>query len=99
MPVPSTAADFHRFVGEIARPGETFAVEDAEGFAGVVGAGEELGYWFAPRAQGRGYATEAATAILAAQFARCDSEVISGYFEGNGTDASQPDTARSFMLA
>lgn len=87
VPVPYTVADFNRFVGEIARPGETFAVEDAEGFAGIVGAGEELGYWFAPRAQGRGYATEAAKAILAAQFARCDSDVISGYFEGNARSA------------
>ena len=43
VPVPYTAADFHQFLTEIAYPGETFAVEDATGFVGILGAGFELG--------------------------------------------------------
>lgn len=69
VPYPYTSADFHHFRSELAKPGETFAVLDAEGFAGIVRAGRELGYWLAPRCHGRGYATEAARAVLAHQFA------------------------------
>ena len=32
VPVPYTAADFHQFATEIAYPGETFTIEDAQGF-------------------------------------------------------------------
>ena len=83
VPFPYTSADFQQFLTEIAHPGETFAVQDAEGLAGIIGAGRELGYWFVPHCHGRGYATEAAHAVLAAQLAEDPSDVISGYFEGN----------------
>ena len=83
VPHPYAPEDFRWFLGNMARPGETFAVEDDAGLAGIMGAGRELGYWLAPRAQGRGYATEAARAILAEQLA-CDPQPVrSGYFEGN----------------
>ena len=87
VPHPFLSADFQQFATEIAYPGETFVVEDAEGFAGVVGAGFELGYWFIPRAHGRGYATEAALAVLAMQFADDESTVTAGYFVGNAASA------------
>ena len=88
VPYPYTAADFHHFHSEIAKPGETFAVLDATGFAGIIGAGRELGYWFAPRCHGMGYATEAARAVMAEQLARDPQDVTSGYFEGNARSAN-----------
>lgn len=87
VPVPYTAADFQEFLTEIACPGETFAVEDATGFVGIIGAGFELGYWFTPAAHGKGYATEASRAVLAMQFAHDESTVASGYFLGNERSA------------
>ncbi|WP_426033169.1 GNAT family N-acetyltransferase [Cypionkella sp. TWP1-2-1b2] len=87
VPVPYTAADFDEFATQIAYPGETFTIEDASGFAGIIGAGFELGYWLAPRAHGQGYATEAARAVLDMQFAYDESTVAAGYFEGNAPSA------------
>ncbi|GLS88648.1 hypothetical protein GCM10010873_36220 [Cypionkella aquatica] len=87
VPMPYTAADFEQFATDIAYPGETFVIEDAQGFAGIIGAGFELGYWLAPRAQGQGYASEAARAVLEMQFAHDESTVAAGYFEGNHASA------------
>lgn len=87
VPHPYTAADFHSFAAEVAYPGETFTIEDAQGFAGMIGAGFTLGYWLGRRAQGQGYATEAASAVLAMQFAHDESTVASGYFVGNAASA------------
>ena len=87
VPVPYTAADFHEFSTEIAYPGETFAIDDAQGLVGMIGAGFELGYWLVPRAQGLGYATEATRAVLDMQFAHDESTVAAGYFEGNAPSA------------
>ena len=87
VPLPYTAADFHEFATQIAYPGETFAIDDAQGFVGMIGAGFELGYWLAPHAHGLGYATEAARAVLDMQFAHDESTVAAGYFEGNQASA------------
>ena len=84
---PFTPAHFQDFAKNLAYPGETFAVEDASGLVGVVGAGFELGYWFAPQVHGRGYATEAALAVLQMQFAHDESTVTAGYFTGNTASA------------
>lgn len=90
MPVPHPYgdADFDHFLTEIARPGETFVIEDAAGFCGVMGLEEGiLGYWLAPASQGKGYATEAARMVLAEHFARSKARVTSGYFADNGRSA------------
>ena len=84
VPHPYRAEHFQSFLNEYATPGETFVLEDREGFAGVLGLeGGELGYWLAPQAQGLGYATEAGKAALNAHFADGGGVVVSGYFDGN----------------
>ncbi len=88
VPHPYGDADFDFFLSDIAKPGETFVIEDALGFAGIVSAGEELGYWLLPRAQGLGYATEASRAVMAQQFAGASGDVYAGYFLGNDRSAA-----------
>ena len=83
VPYPYRDADFDHFLREIVRPGETFAMEDGTGFAGVIDCGAELGFWLVPAAQGKGYATEAAEALLARRFAAEGGNVTAGYFEAN----------------
>ena len=84
VPHPYRAADFRVFLAEIARPGETFVIEDTAGFAGVISLVDGvLGYWLAPGAQGQGYATEAGRCLVAAHFASSGEALTSGYFEGN----------------
>ncbi len=81
-PYPYRAEDFRSYVSS-APEGETFAIHDSQGFAGLIGGGAELGFWVAQRAQGRGYATEAAVALLHAVFEFYKGPVSSGYFSGN----------------
>ncbi|MBW6506747.1 MAG: GNAT family N-acetyltransferase [Rhodobacteraceae bacterium] len=82
-PFPYTPADFAAFLAE-APARALWVIEDAQGLCGSVALNPHLGYWVLPRAQGRGYATEAARAVLAAHFAHPESgPVKSGYFEGN----------------
>lgn len=87
VPHPYAQRDFLAFLEHFARAGETYAIEDDRGFAGLLTCGAELGYWLARRAQGRGYATEAARAALAARFAAGGGDVVSGFFEGNVVSA------------
>lgn len=88
VPYPYTAADFRMFQTELAKPGQTFAVEDAAGFAGIMGLEKgKLGYWLAKRAHGRGYATEAARGVLGWHFAQELGPVASGHFDGNAASA------------
>jgi RimJ/RimL family protein N-acetyltransferase len=88
VPHPYSVADFHAFLTTYAIVGETFAIDDAQGFAGIMGMeGGVLGYWIAPRAQGKGYATEAARCLLTAHFSQSRAPVGSGYFEGNSRSA------------
>ena len=50
---------------------------------GIQGRRIELGYAFAPAYHGKGYATEAVAALIAALFARGFEEVVAGAFEHN----------------
>ncbi|MFN4128675.1 MAG: GNAT family N-acetyltransferase, partial [Paracoccaceae bacterium] len=85
-PYPYPAADFRAYVAT-APEGETFSIHDGAGFAGLIGGGAELGFWVARRAQGRGYAAEAAVGLLHAVFEFYQGPVISGYFVGNAPSA------------
>lgn len=88
VPYPYAAADFQHFLTNIAVVGKTFVIEDGAGFAGVVGIEGELGYWLAPRAQGLGYAREAARAVLSSRFMDDPSPIGAGYFAENDRSAN-----------
>lgn len=85
-PFPYPAAALRDYLA-CASEGETFAIHDGDGFAGLIGAGEELGFWIARRAQGRGYAKEAAAALLRAVFEFYPGPMRAGYFVGNHASA------------
>jgi RimJ/RimL family protein N-acetyltransferase len=90
VPYPYTDADARAFLDHIAdAPVLTALGIFADGrFAGVVGAGDGLGYWLARAEHAKGYMTEAAAAVTAQHFATTDSPVLtSGYFEGNAASA------------
>ena len=89
VPHPYKAADFRHFLEDIAVPGETFVIETAAGFAGIISLVDRvLGYWLAPGAQGHGFATEAGRCLLEAHFAESDAPLTSGYFVGNTKSAN-----------
>jgi RimJ/RimL family protein N-acetyltransferase len=84
VPHPYSVMDFQHFNQKIAKPGETFVIENAAGLAGMIALEDGvLGYWIAPWAQGHGFATEASRCLLAAYFEGGGQVVTSGYFEGN----------------
>lgn len=85
-PFPYPAAAFRKYVATSSE-GETFAIYDDAGFAGLIGGGAELGFWVARRAQGCGYALEAAIGLLHAVFEFYAGPVRSGYFVGNAPSA------------
>ncbi|MBS0564292.1 MAG: GNAT family N-acetyltransferase [Proteobacteria bacterium] len=89
VPFPYTASDFRLFQQGYAVPGQTYSIHDSLGHAGIIGVEDRtLGYWLAPRAQGRGYASEAARTVLAEHFACAPGDIASGYFDGNSRSAN-----------
>ncbi len=90
VPFPYAEADARAFldylVGGPAFGG--FGIHAPEGLVGVVGIDKTLGYWLARKAQGKGYMTEAARALVGHYFASTGAEAVeAGYFVGN--DASR----------
>jgi RimJ/RimL family protein N-acetyltransferase len=69
---PFTAADFRAYLPQD-WPGRRWAIEANGAMVGLITLDPQFGYWIAPRAQGRGYASEAARAVLAAHFADRDA--------------------------
>ena len=98
VPFPYTLADAECFIIDSrAIPPDSRCVRAAvtrDGqFLGLAGLdpkprGVELGYWLGEPFWGNGYMTEAASALVAAAFARPDIPVLtSGYLEGNAASA------------
>lgn len=87
VPHPYTQADARAFIAATAAQAghDGWGIEDRSGaLVGVIGIAHTLGYWLARQYQGRGYATEAAHALVGHYFATTDAEHIeSGHFEGN----------------
>ncbi|MEZ5797416.1 MAG: GNAT family N-acetyltransferase [Paracoccaceae bacterium] len=67
VPHPYGPADFARYL-QLAVPGRHWAIEDGQGHAGGISLDPDLGFWIAPERQGRGYAAEAARAVIACHF-------------------------------
>lgn len=89
VPYPYFPADFRQFQTEYALPGLTYAIDDSQGLVGIMGVEDRaLGYWLVPHSHGKGYATEAARAVLAEHFVRDSDDIQSGYFEGNTRSAN-----------
>lgn len=85
VPYPYRRADAVAFIAKVLESGKPFwAICDAEGLRGIVCLDDELAYWLARPAWGRGYGFEAAHAAVAHWFADQSAEVlVSGYFDGN----------------
>lgn len=87
VPFPYSEADARAFIARMATaPGyDGWGIEDRSGaLAGVIGIDETLGYWIGREHQGRGYATEAAEALVGHWFAATGAEALnSGHFDGN----------------
>ncbi|WP_375261352.1 GNAT family N-acetyltransferase [Palleronia sp.] len=70
VPFPYDRSDAESFLASTAAEARrTWAICDASGLCGVISAQDELGYWLARSAWGRGYAREAAEAVRDAVFA------------------------------
>ena len=89
VPHPYRLADAQSFIAARSKaPCATWAIFDASGLVGAVALDKHLGYWLIRDAWGKGYATEAARAVIAAHFADADAGSLgSSYFLGN--DASK----------
>jgi RimJ/RimL family protein N-acetyltransferase len=84
-PLPYLASDARDFIADSLAPGapERWIVDDGRA-VGLVSLDPQLGYWLERGAWGKGYATEAAWAVLRHAFADpARDEVVSGRFEDN----------------
>lgn len=82
-PWPYSRDDAEAFVARAGAEPNCFGVEHDGQFVGVVTAQAHLGYWFAPRAWGHGFATEASAALVNLRFTQSSSILYSGHREGN----------------
>lgn len=89
IPYPYAREDALVFIQRVREAGlPVWAVEDADGFVGVAGVDEELGYWFARPAWGKGYGFESAVAVLQHWFSNpSNGEVASGHYNDNARSA------------
>lgn len=85
VPYPYTRGDAEAFIEKVQAANKPYwAICDDEGLRGVVCLHDELAYWLARPAWGRGYGFEAARAAVAHWFSDpFADDLLSGYFEGN----------------
>lgn len=90
VPYPYSTADAETYLSrQIAQTAPSWAICAAEDLVGVVSLENELGYWLARPAWGKGYGFEAVHAAVAFYFETGNSELLtSGYFEGNARSAA-----------
>lgn len=89
IPYPYGREDAVAFIERVADAAlPVWAVETSDGFVGVVGIEDELGYWFVRSAWGNGFGFEAAVAVLRHWFADgSHGEVASGHYNENERSA------------
>ena len=86
VPYPYTADDFDTFLQYLKAGSvlEGLAIQAEDGVIGVIGIGKTLGYWLGKPFHGKGYMTEAATALIDWYFETSGARVLrSGYFKCN----------------
>ncbi len=84
LPHPYGQAEAEAFVELQTGPdGNALAVTHEGRLVGCMTTGKELGYWFAKHAWGRGFATEAAKAVVARYFGQGHEEMQSGHMPDN----------------
>ena len=80
-PWPFTMADAQDF---IARDHKAhWAIDDGTGLIGSIANGNRLGFWLAKDKHGKGYMSEAVTAVLSLHFDQSDAPVVSGHMPQN----------------
>jgi RimJ/RimL family protein N-acetyltransferase len=88
VPYPYDIAMAEEFLARARSDMRVRAILAPEGFAGMVGVENGLGYWLGRRFWGRGYGPEAARRMVARHFLSPASVTLgSGYLEGNGRSA------------
>lgn len=89
VPFPYARADAEEFIPTVTAPGADphWAIDAGEGLIGLISVRSELGYWLDYDYHGQGLMSEAAEAVVAAQFAQSDADLVSGYHLGNGASA------------
>ena len=84
VPHPYGLQDAWDFIRQVEAGGRnTFVICAGDLVVGCIGTERELGYWLGQNHWGRGYATEAARALIKRHFARGHAELVSGYFTEN----------------
>jgi RimJ/RimL family protein N-acetyltransferase len=103
-PYPYTIDDAVQYIQDAANRPWDFIIE-AHDVVGAVGITDHLGYWLGKPHWGKGYATEATSALLDAYFAGTEAEdVVSGYLAGNRASSNTlrklgfVETGRSTIL-
>lgn len=89
VPYPYTAEDALAFAEANAdQDGRVWSIRDKDGIVGGIAIDGELGYWLARGAWGKGYATEAADAVVDVHFADPAAQFLeSNHFPGNDRSA------------
>jgi RimJ/RimL family protein N-acetyltransferase len=88
VPFPYSLADAKAFLAHVQSGAERVWVIEDGAFRGILGLGDEFGYWLERTAWGQGYASEASRAVLSWHFAQPDSgDVLAGHFIGNQASA------------
>ncbi|MBW4708264.1 GNAT family N-acetyltransferase [Roseobacter sp. YSTF-M11] len=83
VPHPYTEADALSFFARQSDDDLTFAITRADEVIGACGVDDDLGYWLGEPYWQKGYATEAAKALVDKHFATSKAPLTSGYIVGN----------------
>ena len=88
VPHPYSLDDALSFIGHVAdTDGRTWVIDDGA-LAGIIGCGDEFGYWLARDRWGQGLATEAGRAVLRWHFSDGPGDdLVAGHFIDNAASA------------
>ncbi|MBD3663233.1 GNAT family N-acetyltransferase [Sulfitobacter aestuariivivens] len=87
VPHPYALSDAQTFISNIRNLGQHWAIVADASLIGVVSIRSELGYWLGKPYWGRGYMTEAASAVVSDHFDETSAPLNSGFHLGNAASA------------